>query len=112
VLKPTSSKKTSQRLAASLWATMHGEASVVNFIPTTFTIRLPKPGTLCKITGLSRSAMNALILGKNPPVKSVSVRKKYAVRGVRLIFVESLIAHLLSLAAEQCVDDVKEEDGE
>ena len=45
--------------------------------------------------------MNSLILGQNPPVKSVSVRKKYAVRGIRLIFLHSLIAHLLSLATEQ-----------
>ena len=109
--KKTTTKKPQQSLAASVWATMQGEASIVNSITTAITIRLPKPGHFCPYTGLGRGAMNALILGKNPPVKSISVRKKYAVRGIRLIFLHSLISHLLSLANEQCSGEAREEDG-
>lgn len=53
-------------------------------------IRLPKSGTKCPYFGLSRSTLNFLILGKNPPVKSVSIRKRHAVRGIRLISSASL----------------------
>jgi len=60
---------------------------------------------------MSRSALNALILGKNPAVRSVSVRKKYAARGVRLIFLDSLVAHLLSLAREQEAEREAGKDG-
>lgn len=64
-------------------------------------IRLPKTGQLCPYTGLSRSAMNALILGKNPPVKSVSLKKRCAVRGVRLIHLGSLLDYIEGMAAAQ-----------
>jgi hypothetical protein len=62
-------------------------------------VRLPKPGTLCPKTGLSRSYMNSLVLpceandGK-PPVQSVSLRKRGATKGVRLVSYDSLIAYL------------------
>lgn len=64
--------------------------------------RLPKSGTRCPITGLSRSALNELILpcsanGFKPPVRSVVLKKRHAVRGVRLIVVESLLDHLRNL---------------
>jgi hypothetical protein len=45
--------------------------------------------------------MNSLILGNNPPVKSVSLRKRYAIRGTRLIHLESLLAYLESVADSQ-----------
>ncbi len=64
-------------------------------------IRLPKSGTLCPITGLSRSVLNALILGRNPAVKSVSLRKQYAVRGSRLIHLGSLLEFIEGMAAAQ-----------
>jgi hypothetical protein len=66
-------------------------------------IRLPKPGKLCPHTGLSRSKLNELILpcetnsGK-PPVKSISLRKRGQVRGVRLIVFDSLLAYLSSFS--------------
>ncbi len=62
-------------------------------------IRLPRPGRRCDWTGLSRSKLNELILpceanGNNPPVKSVSLRKRGSRRGTRLICLESLLAYL------------------
>ena len=54
-------------------------------------IRLPKSGTRCAYTGLSRSALNSLILGTNAPVRSRSVKQRYAVRGIRLIHLGSLL---------------------
>jgi len=68
-------------------------------IPPEF-IRLPKDGTLCRYTGLSRSGMNQLILpsklnGYNPPVNSfIQKTNPHTIRGVRLIVYESLIAYL------------------
>jgi hypothetical protein len=61
-------------------------------------IRLPKPGERCAYTGLSRSALNELILPsrdvQNPRVASISLRKPHEVRGIRLIKLESLLAVL------------------
>ena len=45
--------------------------------------------------------MNSLILGANAPVKSVSLRKRYAIRGTRLVNLESLLAYLDSVASSQ-----------
>jgi hypothetical protein len=64
-------------------------------------IDLPRSGERCRYTSLSRSALNALILGKNPPVKSVSLRKQYAVRGKRLIHLGSLLDYIEGKAAAQ-----------
>jgi hypothetical protein len=66
-------------------------------------IRLPKPGSREPFTGLSRSKLNELILplgsnGFKPPVRSVVLRKRGAIRGVRLIFLDSLIQYLHSMA--------------
>jgi len=68
-------------------------------------IRLPKPGSREPFTGLSRSTLNALILpmelnGFKPPVHSVLLRKRGAIRGVRLIVLDSLIKYLHSMAEE------------
>ncbi len=65
-------------------------------------VRLPKPGTLCPWTGLSRSKLNELILpsplnGHRPPVRSVSLRNRGQIRAVRLICFDSLMAYLRSL---------------
>lgn len=62
-------------------------------------LRLPKSGTLCPLTGLGRSFINGLILpteenGHRPPVKSISLRKRGAQKGVRLVVYDSLMAHL------------------
>jgi hypothetical protein len=59
-------------------------------------IRLPKPGTLCNHTGLSRSKMwEILQTGK---VKTVSLRRPGAVKGARLVHLVSLLKYLHSKA--------------
>ena len=62
-------------------------------------IRIPRIGEKCSVTGLCRSKLNQLILpceenGHRPPVRSVSLRKRGAVRGVRLIPTDELVAYL------------------
>jgi|SRR5262249_30848655 len=62
-------------------------------------IRLPRPGMLCNWTGLSRSKLNELILpcaanDFKPPVRSSCLRRKGAVKGARLINLQSLLEHL------------------
>ena len=65
-------------------------------------VRLPRAGSRCPWTGLSRSKLNQLILpcdanGHSPPVKSVSLRPRGALKGTRLILLESLLDYLSSL---------------
>lgn len=79
--------------------TMPAEVLSVNPITTPVWIRLPKIGKQCPFTGLSRSTLNALILGVNPPVRSVSLRKRHAMRGTRLILLSSLLDHIERVAA-------------
>lgn len=62
-------------------------------------IRLPPPGQRCPVTGMSRGALNSLILPSEdnafrPPVASVSLRRRAAKRGLRLILTASLFAWL------------------
>ena len=71
-------------------------------------IRLPKSGSLCPYTGLSRSGLNSIILGTNPPVKSVSLKKRYAIRGTRLIHLASLLEYIEGMADSQCNEHRKE----
>ena len=66
-------------------------------------IRLPKSGKHCELTGMSRSALNELLLPRPgnkhcPPVKSVSLRRPGTLTGVRLIVVKSLLDYLYSHA--------------
>ncbi len=66
-------------------------------------LRLPAPGNRCRFTGLSRSTLNELTIpgpanDGTPPVKSVVLRKRGALRGIRLISYDSLMAHLENLA--------------
>lgn len=66
-------------------------------------IRLPAPGGRCPFTGLSRSTLNELTIAGpanegTPPVKSVVLRKRGAVRGIRLISYDSLMAYLTELS--------------
>lgn len=66
-------------------------------------LRLPAPGSRCRFTGLSRSTLNELTIpgpanDGTPPVKSVVLRKRGALRGIRLISYDSLMAHLENLA--------------
>ncbi len=66
-------------------------------------IRLPPPGVRCPFTGLSRSALNELILPTTannfaPPVRSYCLRKRGAKTGIRLLNYASLKAHILQNA--------------
>jgi hypothetical protein len=66
-------------------------------------LRLPPPGVRCPFTGLSRSALNELILptaSNNfaPPVRSFCLRKRGAKTGIRLVDYASLKAHILKNA--------------
>jgi len=65
-------------------------------------VRLPKGGTRCPYTGLSRSKLNQLVLpckenGFEPPVESKVLRNKGTIRGTRLIVFDSLINYLRSI---------------
>lgn len=66
-------------------------------------LRLPAPGARCRYTGLSRSTLNELTIAGLandgvPPVKSVVLRKRGALRGIRLISYDSLMGYLAGLA--------------
>lgn len=61
-----------------------------------FSIRLPRPGQRDPYTGLTRSALFALL--KDGKVKSVSLKQPGCKRGVRLIDARSLVEFLSSLA--------------
>jgi hypothetical protein len=64
-------------------------------------IRLPKTGTACPHSGLSRSTLNSLILpcagnGYKPPVRSCVLRQHGRLKGIRLIEFESLCSYIRS----------------
>ncbi len=64
-------------------------------------LRLPPPGQLCTWTGLSRSAINELILATprndfKPPVRSFCLRQRGAQTGIRLVDYASLKNHILA----------------
>ena len=64
-------------------------------------IRLPPPGSKCLHTGLSRSALNSLVLptpenGFSPVVKSFVLRKRGAKTGIRLVDFASLVSFIRS----------------
>ena len=66
-------------------------------------LRLPKPGHECPITGMSRGAINELILptkrnDHKPPVKSYCLRQKGAKTGIRIVDFKSLRAYILAHA--------------
>ncbi|MEO6750811.1 MAG: hypothetical protein ABIP85_03450 [Chthoniobacteraceae bacterium] len=66
-------------------------------------LRLPAPGARCRYTGLSRSTLNELTIAGPandgaPPVKSVVLRKRGALRGIPLINYDSLMQFLTELA--------------
>ena len=65
-------------------------------------IRLPKSGSLCPWSGLSRSKLNELILpsprnGHRPLVRSISLRNRGQLKAVRLVAFDSLMGYLRSL---------------
>jgi hypothetical protein len=73
-------------------------------------IRLPKPGTHCRWTGLSRSKLNELILPSplnsfKPPVRSLSLRNRGQLKAVRLIALDSLLGYLRGLLEQQSMSN-------
>lgn len=70
-------------------------------------IRLPLPGRRCPFTGLSRTTLCELTIdseanGFSAPVRSHVLRKRGAMRGIRLISYDSLMDYLRSLPADAC----------
>ena len=61
-------------------------------------VRLPRPGGRCPYTGLSRSGLFELVRASRGRIKSVVLKKPGAIRGVRLIHLQSLQSHLSNLA--------------
>ncbi len=70
-------------------------------------LRLPRAGTRCPLTGLSRATLNALVLGDKPQVKSICLRQRGAARGIRLIVTSSLLEFLYKHVVENS-DDVRQ----
>ena len=69
-------------------------------------LRLPQPGAKLSGYGLTRGTLNELILpceenDFKPPVRSIVIKKRGAVRGIRLIHRPSLDAYLSKLADQQ-----------
>lgn len=67
-------------------------------------LRLPQSGKRCPVSGLSRATLNRLILpsaanGHCPPVHSVVLKQRWAVRGIRMIHRQSLLDHIDSFTA-------------
>jgi hypothetical protein len=65
-------------------------------------IRLPRPGTRCPVTGLSRSTLAELVRpcprnDYRPPVEARVLKRRGAMRGVLLISRESLLGYLNEL---------------
>ena len=68
-------------------------------------IRLPKANGRCEYTGLSRSKLYTMVgacraNGFRPPVRSVVLRQRGQIRGVRLISYDSLMTYLKSLPSD------------
>lgn len=61
-------------------------------------LRLPKPGTLCPHSGLSRTVLYQLC--KANKIKSTVLRQRGASRGIRLISFDSLMTYLRSLPVD------------
>jgi hypothetical protein len=62
-------------------------------------IRLPKPGTLCPFTGLSRTQI--YLMCKSGKVKSHSLKRRGTCRGVRLIDFQSLVKAIQEFASTE-----------
>jgi hypothetical protein len=62
-------------------------------------LRLPRTGEACPFSGLRRSRLNELILpcpanDYRPPVKSIVLRQRGKVKGIRLVSYDSLMSYL------------------
>ncbi len=79
-------------------------------------IRLPAPGTRDPWTGLSRGTLCELVVagpanGFKPPVRSVLLKKRGAVRGIRLVHLPALLAHLDQLADQANAEAFQDDEG-
>jgi len=72
-----------------------------------FWIRIPAPGKAEPLTGLRRNVLYDLVNVR--AVRSVSIKKPGAIRGVRLIETRSLLAYLDLLAVQQAGEPVYQE---
>lgn len=68
-------------------------------------LRLPKPYERCRFTGLSRPSLEELCIPSErndfrPPVKSLLLKRRHAMRGIRLVNFASLLDYLHKLEAE------------
>ena len=69
-------------------------------------VRLPKPGTLCPFTGLSRTQI--YLLCKSGKVKSHSLKRRGTCRGVRLIDFQSLVSAIEEFASAEGQENQKQ----
>lgn len=65
-------------------------------------IRLPRVGSRCPVSGLSRSSLATLVRPEprnqfNPPVEARVLKRRGAARGIVLINQESLLAYISDL---------------
>lgn len=61
-------------------------------------VRMPKPGSVCPWTGLGRSYLYQL--ANEGKIKTLSLRKTGAARGLRLVNLESVFAYLAKMQEE------------
>lgn len=69
-------------------------------------IRLPRPGTRCPVSGLSRSTLAELVRpcernGYCPPVEARMLKRKGSARGVLLVSRTALLCYLNELPAPE-----------
>jgi hypothetical protein len=72
-------------------------------------IRLPRPRERCPYCGLTRAALNELVLptprnSYKPPVKSFCLRQRGARTGIRLVSYDSLRAYIMK-HVEPCLEE-------
>jgi hypothetical protein len=72
------------------------KAEIPKHLQTEDWARLPKPGD--RLMGLTRSTILEMVQDPTTGVRSAVIRKAGRQRGIRLIFMPSLFAHLRRLA--------------
>jgi hypothetical protein len=111
VMPPASAGVTEIGIRAEKSQTSAGEAGFINQkqllarLQPRF-VRLPKPGTLCPFTGLSRTQI--YLLCKSGKIKSHSLKRPGTCRGVRLIDYQSLVAAIEEFASAEEQENQKQ----
>lgn len=72
-----------------------------NLASADFWIRMPREKERCTHTGLSRSSLYYLITQSKGQIKSVVIKRPGALRGIRLVHLQSLKGYLKRLAETQ-----------